>query len=81
MSRVEKIHFVYTNDTFGVSMGLETVSESVLKDTLMCVEHNLAQMLHQLVQLLDLTRCNMYCLLPAATISGSGSPCEESRYA
>ena len=41
MSRVEKIHFAYTFDTFSVSMGLETVSESVLKDTLMCVEHNL----------------------------------------
>ena len=36
VSRVEKIHFAYTNDTFCVSMGLETVSESVLKDTLMC---------------------------------------------
>ena len=38
---VEKIHFAYTNETFCVSMGLETVSESVSKDTLMCVEHNL----------------------------------------
>ena len=38
MSRVEKIHFAYTNDTFCVSMGLETVSELVSKDTLMCVE-------------------------------------------
>ena len=41
VSRVDKIHFPYTNDTFCVSTGLETVSESVLKDTLMCVEHNL----------------------------------------
>ena len=41
VSRVEKIHFAYTNDTFCVSMGLETISESVSKDTLMCVEHNL----------------------------------------
>ena len=44
VSRVEKKHFAYTNDTFCVSMGLETVSESVSKDTLMCVEHNLADM-------------------------------------
>ena len=38
---LEKIHFDYTNDTFCVSMGLETISELVSKDTLMCVEHNL----------------------------------------
>ena len=42
VSRVEKIHFAYANDTFCVSMGLETVSESVSKDTIMCVENNLA---------------------------------------
>ena len=41
VSRVEKIHFAYNNDTFCVSRGLETVSESVSRDTLMCVEHNL----------------------------------------
>ena len=41
VSRVEKIHFAFTNNTFCVSTGLETVSESVSKDTLMCVEHNL----------------------------------------
>ena len=45
--RVEKIHILLiltTNDTFCVSMGLLTVLESVLKDTLMCVEHNLGHM-------------------------------------
>ena len=44
VSRVEDIHFAYTNYTFSVSTGFETVSESVLrlwKDMLMCVEHNL----------------------------------------
>ena len=41
MSRVEKITFSYTNDTFCASTSLKTVSESVSKDTLMCVEHNL----------------------------------------
>ena len=41
VSRVEKIHFAYTNDTFCVSTGLKTVLQSVLKDTLMCVEHKL----------------------------------------
>ena len=41
--RVEKIHFAYANNTFCVSTGLETVSESVSKDTLMYVDHNLEQ--------------------------------------
>ena len=44
VSRVENIHFAYTNYTFSVSTGFETVSESVSrlwKDMLMCVEHNL----------------------------------------
>ena len=30
---VEKIHFAYTNDTFSVSTGFKTASESVSKDT------------------------------------------------
>ena len=45
VSKVEKIHFAFTNDTFCVSTGLKTVPESVLKDTLMCVKHNLGDCL------------------------------------
>ena len=43
MSRIEKIHFAYKKDTFCLSTGLETVSESASQDTLMCVEHNLGK--------------------------------------
>ena len=35
VSRVEKIHFADSNNTFSLSSGLETVSESVSKDILM----------------------------------------------
>ena len=41
VSRVEKINFAFTNNTFCLSIGLETVSESFSKDTLICVEHNI----------------------------------------
>ena len=41
VSRVEKIHFADTIDTFSVSTGFETVWELVSKDTLMCLEQNL----------------------------------------
>ena len=43
VSRVEKIHFAYSNDTFYVSKGLETVSESVSKDTSLGVGNNLVK--------------------------------------
>ena len=42
VSREEKMHFAYTNYSLCVSMGHQTVSELVSKDTLMCVENNLA---------------------------------------